>query len=161
MFTSPSPLSSDVRTLVTRELNARLADGIDLYTQVKVAHWNLRGPHFAALHPLFDTFAERVSNQNDAIAERAVTLGARALGTARHVARTSSLAEYPQDTVRDLDHARLLADRYDAHLRGLRQAREVAEEHGDGDTEDMLTQMISALEKDAWFLLATLEGERE
>ena len=38
----------------------RLADGLDLHSQIKVAHWNIKGPHFATLHPLFETFAVTV-----------------------------------------------------------------------------------------------------
>ena len=37
-------------------LNAQLADTIDLRYQVKQAHWNVKGPHFIALHELFDKF---------------------------------------------------------------------------------------------------------
>ena len=57
LFPSASQLSIDARVGVIEALNASLADALDLYSQVKVAHWNLKGPHFAALHPLFDTIA--------------------------------------------------------------------------------------------------------
>ena len=91
------------------------------------------------------------------IAERAVTLGARAYGTARHVARQSRLAEYPQETTRDLEHVRLLADRFDTYLGAVRETRAVGEELGDTDTVDLLTQVVTAFEKHAWFLRASLE----
>ncbi len=71
----------------------------------------MKGPHFAALHPLFESFATSLATHNDDIAERAVTLGALAHGTARHVAKASRLPEYPQEITRDLEHAALLADR--------------------------------------------------
>ena len=38
-------------------LNSRLVSAIDLHYQAKQAHWNVKGPQFAALHPLFETFA--------------------------------------------------------------------------------------------------------
>jgi DNA-binding ferritin-like protein len=41
--------------------SARLADGLDLHSQIKVAHWNIKGPQFPSLHPLFETFAVRAS----------------------------------------------------------------------------------------------------
>src|SRR6476620_9650499 len=104
MYKSPSQLSEDVRTQIEQTRNARLADGLDLHSQIKVAHWNIKGPQFAALHPLFETFAVGLAAFTDAIAERAVTLGGRAYGTARHVAATSKLPEYPQETSRDLEH---------------------------------------------------------
>lgn len=158
MYTSPSRLSEDVRSAVAQALNARLADGLDLHGQIKVAHWNIKGPQFAALHPLFESFAVSLAGHNDAIAERAVTLGARAYGTARHVAARSRLPEYPQDTTRDLEHVRLLAERIELYLEGVREARGVADKNGDTDTVDLLTGIVSEFEKHAWFLRASLES---
>jgi starvation-inducible DNA-binding protein len=158
MYKSPSPLAEGARTQIAETLNARLADGLDLHSQIKVAHWNIKGPLFATLHPLFETFAVGLAAHNDAIAERAVVLGARAYGTARHVAQASRLQEYPQETARDLDHVRLLAQRFEQYLDGLRHSRDVAQESGDTDSVDLLTQVITDFEKHAWFLRASLES---
>ena len=158
MFKSPSPLSEKARTQIAETLNARLADGLDLHSQIKVAHWNIKGPQFAALHPLFETFAVALATFNDTIAERAVTLGAKAYGTARHVAKTSKLPDYPQETTRDLDHVKLLVERFETYLAGLRESRGVADANGDTDTEDMLTLVITEFEKNDWFLRASLES---
>jgi starvation-inducible DNA-binding protein len=153
---SPSRLSENSRARIIAGLNERLADGIDLFTQLKVAHWNIKGPHFAALHPLFETYATDVAAYNDEVAERAVILGGLAFGTARHVARHSHIDEYPQETTRDLEHVRLLVERLELYLEGLRATRTLAEEEGDLDTSDLLTTMIEETEKKAWFLHATL-----
>jgi starvation-inducible DNA-binding protein len=158
MYRSPSPLKEAARQKVAAALNARLADGIDLWSQIKVAHWNVKGPHFAALHPLFETFAVGLAENNDAVAERAVTLGAHVYGTARHVAKSSRLPEYEVETRRDLDHVSLLADRIDAYLAGVREARDVADAEGDQDTVDLLTGIVEQFEKHAWFLRASLES---
>jgi starvation-inducible DNA-binding protein len=157
MFKSPSPLSEKARTEIAEALNARLADGLDLHSQIKVAHWNVKGPQFAALHPLFETFAVSLAGFNDTIAERAVTLGAKAYGTVRHVVKISKIPDYPQETTRDLDHVKLLVERFESYLAGLRASRSVAEQHGDTDTEDMLTVVVTEFEKNAWFLRASLE----
>src|SRR6266568_9439026 len=101
MYRSPSALKEDARKRLAQSLNARLADGLDLHSQIQVAHWNIKGPQFAALHPLFETFAVSLANHNDTFAERAVTLGAKAYGTARHVAKASKLPDYPQEVTRD------------------------------------------------------------
>jgi DNA-binding ferritin-like protein len=69
-----------------------------------VAHWNLKGPYFAALHPLFDSIASSALSSNDEIAERAVALGALATGTVRTSASRSRLPQYPEDLTRDLEH---------------------------------------------------------
>ncbi len=95
MYTSPSKLPEKSRGAIAETLNARLADGLDLHGQIKVAHWNIKGPQFPSLHPLFETFAVSLAGHNDEIAERAVTLGGLASGTARHVAKTSRLPGVP------------------------------------------------------------------
>jgi starvation-inducible DNA-binding protein len=158
MYKSPSRLPETARGTIAQTLNARLAEGLDLHGQIKVAHWNIKGPQFPSLHPLFETFAVSLAGRNDEIAERAVTLGGLAYGTARHVAKASRLPEYPQETTRDLEHVRLLAERFEIYLEGLRESRGIAEQHGDTDTVDLLTTIITEFEKHAWFLRASLEA---
>ena len=156
-YRSPSRLPADARTQITGALAGVLADGLDLHSQIKVAHWNVKGPHFAAFHPLFEGFATQLAGFNDEVAERAVTLGARVGGTVRDVVLTSRLAALPPEAVRDLELAGLLAERFEQYLDGVRAARAVAERAGDQDTQDLLTGVVEAFEKNGWFLRASLE----
>jgi starvation-inducible DNA-binding protein len=157
MYESPSRLPEDARRKLSDTLNARLADGLDLHSQIKVAHWNIKGPQFPSLHPLFETFAVSLANHNDAVAERAVTLGGRAYGTVRHAAKASRLPEYAQETTRDTEHVKLLAERIEAYLDGLRESRSLAEALKDTDTVDLLTGIVTEFEKHDWFLRASLD----
>jgi len=157
MYASPSRLPETARVLIADALNARLAEGLDLQAQAKHAHWNVKGPHFAPLHALFDGIATAVTGFNDAIAERAVTLGARAQGTLRQAAKASLLPDLPGDVVQGLELARLLAERVEAWTDGLREARKVAQSQGDEDTFDLVTGVVEEMEKQGWFLRATLE----
>src|SRR5438034_11336008 len=94
MYPTKSDLAESTRRQMIDLLNARLADAIDLQTQCKQAHWNVKGPHFIALHELFDKVNEDVEEYVDLIAERAVQLGGVVDGTARAVAKRSALPEY-------------------------------------------------------------------
>ena len=82
------PTKNDLPEAARREavelLNQRLADCIDLQTQCKQAHWNVKGPTFIALHKLFDEINEDVEEYVDLIAERVVQLGGIAEGTVRN-----------------------------------------------------------------------------
>jgi len=156
MYKTPSHLPENSRTALIATLNDRLADGLDLHSHLKVAHWNVRGPQFPALHPLFEQFATQLALHNDALAERAVTLGGLAGGSVRYVAKHSTLPDYPNDVRRDLDHVKLLAERFDAYLEGVRASRGIADKLGDTDTVDLLTAVVTEFEKNAWFLRATL-----
>jgi starvation-inducible DNA-binding protein len=84
-----SDLALPIRDEVIPLLQARLADAVDLFTQIKQAHWNVKGPSFIALHELFDQAAEIVEEHGDLIAERITALGGRADGTVRVAASSS------------------------------------------------------------------------
>ena len=99
MFKTKNDLAEPVRASSVELLNARLADAVDLQTQTKQAHWNVKGPNFIALHELFDKINEDVEDYVDDIAERVVQLGGVAEGTARTAAKRSALSEYPANTV--------------------------------------------------------------
>src|SRR5580765_479479 len=109
MFKTKNDLSEATRTKVVELLNARLADAVDLQTQTKQAHWNVKGPNFIALHELFDEINEAVEDYVDDIAERAVQLGGVAEGTVRTVVNRSALAAYPSDAINGRSHADALS----------------------------------------------------
>src|SRR2546430_17626937 len=75
MYPTKNDLSEGTRREMIELCNARLADAIDLQTQTKQAHWNVKGPNFIALHELFDKINEDVEDYVDDIAERAVQVG--------------------------------------------------------------------------------------
>ena len=137
-------------------LNQQLADSADLYSQVKQAHWNVKGPHFIALHELFDKLAEDLEGPVDDIAERVTSLGGVARGTARMAARESRLAELPGDNFDGLKVVATLADRYAALAASTRKAIDAAGKAGDADTSDLFTGVSRGLDKALWFLEAHL-----
>src|SRR5438132_12146012 len=109
MYPTKNDLPETTRRPMIDLCNARLADAIDLQTQTKQAHWNVKGPNFIALHELFDKINEEVEDYVDDIAERAVQLGGVAEGTARMVAKRSSLREYPANAVDGHSHVEALS----------------------------------------------------
>ncbi|HZP65215.1 MAG TPA: DNA starvation/stationary phase protection protein Dps [Rudaea sp.] len=149
-------LKPKLRESMVELLNVQLADALDLYTQVKQAHWNVKGVLFIALHELFDKLAEALEEPIDDIAERITALGGVALGTARVAARQSRLPEFPLARVEDLKAVAALADRYAALAASTRAAIETAAKEGDADTSDLFTGVSRALDKALWFLEAHL-----
>jgi len=159
MFDTRNDLSLSSRTKAVKLLNERLADAIDLGTQVKYAHWNVKGPNFIALHELFDKLAEAIEGQVDTLAERATALGGTAHGTLAQVARATSLKPYPQGIVDGAAHVRALATvlaEYGAHVRA---GIEAAAKLGDADTSDLFTGISREADKFLWFLEAHLHGK--
>lgn len=138
-------------------LNGRLADTADLYSQVKQAHWNVKGPNFFQLHQLFDQLASEVFPYIDLIAERATALGGVAMGTARMAAASSSLPEYPVEATEGQRHLRALIDRYAVFTTNIRKAIDIADEHHDRSTADLFTEISRTADKQLWFLEAHVQ----
>src|SRR5438477_1351093 len=139
MFKTKNGLSEATRVKAVELLIARLADCIDLQTQTKHAHWNVKGPNFIALHEVFDKINEDVEDYVDDIAERAVQLGGIAEGTARMAAKRSSLSEYPANTLDGRAHVESLSSILAAFGKSVRRAISDANEIGDLDTADLFT----------------------
>jgi len=160
VFKTKNDIPEATRVKVVELLNARLADSIDLQTQIKQAHWNVKGPSFIALHELFDKINEEVVDYVDDIAERAVQLGGVAEGTVRQVAKRSSLAEYPASAVGGHGHVEALSSALAAFGKVARKGIDQANELGDLDTADLFTEVSRGIDKWLWFVEAHLQAER-
>ena len=160
MFKTKNDISEAIRIKVIELLNTRLADAIDLQTQTKQAHWNVKGPNFIGLHELFDKINEEVEDYVDDIAERAVQLGGVAEGTARMAAKRSSLAEYPSSAVDGRSHVEALSSALAAFGKSARKAINDANDLSDLDTADLFTGISRGIDKWLWFVEAHLQAER-
>jgi starvation-inducible DNA-binding protein len=156
-FSTHIDIPASTRNQLVGLVNQQLADTFDLKSQVKQAHWNVKGPQFIALHELFDDLAENLEAHIDTIAERAVILGGQALGTARMAAHASRLPDYPADVADGLDHVACLVDRYANVAASTRKAIDNASELGDADTADLFTVVSRDLDKYLWFLEAHIQ----
>ena len=159
MYKTKNDLPEQVRTKVTELLNARLADSIDLQTQMKQAHWNVKGPNFIALHKLFDELRDEVDEAVDDIADRVTALGGVAEGTIQAVGTASSLPAYPLLLAAGRAHVQALATAVAAVGKAVRTAIERSNELGDADTADLFTQISRTLDKYLWFLEAHLQAD--
>lgn len=154
-------LSAETRSKVIKILNHTLALSLDLKTQVKQAHWNVKGMDFYQLHELFDEMASELEEFVDLIAERVTALGGLAMGTARVAASESTLPEFPFDILDGKDHVTALADRYAPYAKTIREAIDQTDELGDVDTSDLYTEVSRAIDKRLWFLEAHLQTSIE
>ena len=154
LFQTKNDLPEAARSEAIVLLNQRLADCIDLQTQCKQAHWNVKGPDFIALHRLFDRVNEDVEDYVDLIAERAVQLGGVADGTARSVAKRSTLAEYPVKGGNSQQHVDALSSALATFGKAARSAIEESSRASDQDTADIFTEISRGVDKWLWFVEA-------
>jgi starvation-inducible DNA-binding protein len=91
-------------------INQTLATTVDLKSQVRQAHWNVKVVNFYQLYQLFDEIATELEEYIDLVAERVTALGGTAMGTARTAARKSILPEYRFNIIEGKDHLTTLAE---------------------------------------------------
>ena len=142
------------RITLNELMNQRLASAVDLQSQIKQAHWNVKGPNFIGLHELFDDVDEAVESYVDLIAERIVQLGGIAEGTVRVSAARSLLEEYPLNIANGLAHVEAVARALSAFGHEARNMINEAGELGDADTADLFTEVSRGIDKWLWFVEA-------
>lgn len=157
MHPTRNDIAENSRKGVIALLNARLADLIDLQLALKHAHWNVKGPHFIALHEMFDTLQGGLAAPIDDMAERITALGGNAMGTVQGIERATSLPALPTDVFDGLRLVEALADRTAALGKAVRKGIEDTTEMGDADAADLLTGLSRQLDKNLWFLEAHLQ----
>jgi starvation-inducible DNA-binding protein len=150
LWKTQNDLAELVRETAIHLLNENLAGAIDLALQAKQAHWNVKGPNFAALHQLFDEVAEGFDELSDELAERAVSLGGAAHGTIQVIARDSRLPAYPLDLSWGCDHVQALSAALAQFGKAIRSSIVVAEKSGDAGTTDLFTQASRTVDKLLW-----------
>ena len=71
-------------------LNTCVSALLYLQQEVRIAHWNIKGPSFYSLHTLLGDIKGEIEGLHDSIAERAVGLGYRVIGTPIEASMPSS-----------------------------------------------------------------------
>ena len=160
LFTTKNDLPEAARIEVIALLNQRLADSIDLQTQSKQAHWNVKGPSFIALHKLFDEVHEAAAEYADLLAERVVQLGGVAEGTVGVVTERSTLVDYPLGLTTGAEHVAALSDALAAFGRTARVGIEEMNELEDAGSADILTEISRGVDKWLWFVESHQQAER-
>lgn len=146
------------REKINKVLNQHLADSFDLMSQVKQAHWNVKGSDFWQLHELFDEVAARAAEWVDELAERITALGGYANGTVRMAAAASTLPEFPTEITESMEYVRAVADRLAAFTDSARAAIDQTDKLGDANTADLFTEISRCADKYLYFLEAHLQG---
>ncbi|MGC9941766.1 MAG: DNA starvation/stationary phase protection protein Dps [Verrucomicrobiota bacterium] len=154
MYETENDIPQSSRSQLIVLLNQRLADAVDLQTQIKQAHWNVKGPHFIGLHELFDEIDEAVESYVDLIAERVVQLGGVAEGTVRLAAERSRLEEYPHTISDGMAHVEAVARALSTFGREARVTIDETNAFGDADTADIFTEISRGIDKWLWFVEA-------
>ena len=158
MYHNRVALSDEQKKKTVAVMQERLAESLDMYSQAKFAHWNVKGYNFYQLHLVFDSVADHIFPQIDSIAERITQLGGVANGTVRQAASGSLIPEYNVSLTAGMDHVNALADALGCYCHALREASDKIDEIGDEPTSDFFKQLVVEAEEQLYFLESHLEA---
>jgi starvation-inducible DNA-binding protein len=152
------PLSAHERNEIGGELQATLIELIDLSLVAKQLHWSVVGRHFRPLHEQLDELADSWRELADVVAERAVAIGFWPDGQAQVIAAGKDRAEIERGPVGDDEVVRELSRRLaEAGARMRVRMDRLAEL--DAASQDLLIEVVRAIEQQLWMVRAQLADE--
>lgn len=154
--TQKSPATAG-STALTDALNQVLADSYALLSLTHLAHWNVEGPGFFALHTAFQTQYEELFIAIDEIAERIRALGAYAIGGLGTFAARAEMKEFAAPMAQE-DYVRALITANEKLLADACRARDLAGELADAESQDLMIGRITLHQKTVWMLKSFLRA---
>ncbi len=153
------PLGRHVHEQVGDELQATLVELLDLSLVGKQVHWSLVGGLFRPLHLYLDELVDVWHELSDTVAERAVAIGSWPDGQASVVTAASSRHPLPRGAIED---HRALFELVMRVADVSERARVRMDRLGELDaaSQDVLVQVVRALEEQLWMLRAQLHQHR-
>jgi starvation-inducible DNA-binding protein len=142
---------------LTNSLNQVLADSYALLSLTHLAHWNVEGPGFFALHAALQTQYEELFMAIDEIAERIRALDAYAIGGLGTLAQAAQMKEFASPLAQD-DYVRALIAANEKLVGDAARARNVAGKANDAESQDLMTGRITLHQKTIWMLKSFLNG---
>lgn len=137
-------------------LNQVLADSYALMSLTHLAHWNVEGQGFFALHTAFQTQYEELFTAADEIAERIRALGAYAIGGLGKFAKVAQMKEFEAPLSQE-DYVRMLIEANDKLVADAARARDLAGEANDPESQDLMIERITLHQKTIWMLKSFLK----
>ncbi len=159
MYASRLDIPEHTRKGCIALLQERLSDCLDLEAQMKQAHWNVKGPDFIQLHQLFDKVHAIIEDFADTIAERITSLGGVADGRVKTTAGKTHLYEYSLQAHLGDQHLRAVAAATAQFGKYIRADISRADQIGDPDTADLLTQISRETDKQLWMVESHLYAD--
>lgn len=151
------PIRPSASTRLTDSLNQVLADSYALLSLTHLAHWNVEGPGFFALHTAFQTQYEELFVAVDEIAERIRALDAYAIGGLGTLAKTAQMKEFSAPLVQE-EYVRALIAASGKVVSDAERARDLAGEAGDAESQDLMIGRITLHQKTIWMLKSFLKA---
>ena len=156
-MTTRNTSQSKAEARLSGSLNQVLADSYALMSLTHLAHWNVEGQGFFALHTAFQTQYEELFTAIDEIAERIRARDAYAIGGLSRLGQAAQMKEFAAPLSQE-EYVRALIVANEKLVTDAAQARDLAGEANDPESQDLMIQRITLHQKTVWMLKSFLKG---
>ncbi|PWL27869.1 Dps family protein [uncultured Roseivirga sp.] len=141
---------------VVSRLNQLLIDYQVHYQNLRLFHWNVKGPFFFVLHDKFEELYREAAEKVDEIAERVLALDGTPKGSLKNILSNAHVESHAEQ----MDSNAMVEAIIEAHkilIGDLNEVLKAADEDGDEGTIDIFTSYIQELEKHNWMFKSYLK----
>jgi starvation-inducible DNA-binding protein len=140
---------------VQEALNKQVANWSLLYTKFHNYHWYVKGSTFFELHAKFEELYHEADEIIDELAERLLAIEGKPVATFQDILAKTSLKEASGNESTDQMVQQLVSD-FKHLTEELHEAIQLAEESEDHPTADILTGVLTKIQKHSWMMEAYL-----
>ena len=141
---------------VVNNLNQLLIDYQVHYQNLRLFHWNVKGPFFFMLHEKFEELYLEAAERIDEVAERILALDGTPKGSLASITAHATIPS-SEDIVDANDMVQAILDANRILVKNLTAVLASATEAEDEGTLDIFTGYIREIEKQNWMLRSFLK----
>lgn len=126
------------------------------YQNLRLFHWNVKGPFFFVLHDKFEELYREAAEKIDEVAERVLALEGTPKGSLKNIVSNADVESHAEEAeANEMVQAIIAAN--NKLIDNLASVLEAASEAKDEGTIDLFTSYIQELEKQNWMFKSYLK----
>jgi len=142
---------------VVERLNRLLINYQVHYQNLRLFHWNVKGPFFFILHEKFEELYNEAALKIDEVAERVLALNGIPKGSLKNILANADVESHEE--IMDANAmVEAIINANKALIVNLEDLLEEAQKAGDEGTLDIFTSYIQELQKQTWMLKSFLNN---
>lgn len=142
--------------LTVDRLNQLLINYQVHYQNLRLFHWNVKGPFFFVLHDKFEELYRDAAEKIDEIAERVLSLEGTPKGSLNNIVANADVESHAEEAEAN-DMVKAIITGNKKLIANLASVLEAANEANDEGTIDLFTSYIQELEKQNWMFKSYLK----
>lgn len=144
-----------VSTQTVDRLNQLLINYQVHYQNLRLFHWNVKGPFFFVLHDKFEELYREAAEKIDEIAERVLSLEGTPKGSLQNIVANANVESYAEE-IEANDMVKAIITTNKQLITNLEEVLDAASKASDEGTLDLFTSYIQELEKQNWMFKSYL-----